>query len=96
MSYCDYHMMPHPCEMCKPTKCLTHKQPLPCKACNGQDVKVDAVVKDATIEQRLENLEKAIVTLTALVGDKANQSQVGSVQTQVSALSSEVTLLRSL
>lgn len=29
MSYCDYHMMPHPCEMCKPTKCLTHKQPLP-------------------------------------------------------------------
>lgn len=96
MSYCDYHMMPHPCEMCKPTKCLTHNQPLPCKACNGQDVKVDQAVKDATIEQRLDNIDAAIAQINQLLSGKASQSQVDSVQTQISALSSEVTLLRSL
>ena len=94
--FCEVHMQHLPCEMCTPTKCLTHKQPLPCKTCLGQDIEVNQVAKDATIEQRLENLEKAIVTLASLIQGKADQSQVSSMQTQVASLSSEVAVLRSL
>lgn len=109
--FCDYHMMPHPCEMCNPTKCLTHRKPLPCNSCNPEqvvksdgfglaglpeDCGKESAEREQALYQRIENLEKAVVEILALVKGKADQSQVNSLQTQITQLSGEVTVLRSL
>jgi hypothetical protein len=78
------------CEMCYPSRCLTHDQPLPCKTCLGKDVSVEDAVKQAkeqSLEERVASLEAAVSAL---------QTALSAANTQVSALQQEVKVLRSL
>ena len=53
--FCHPHGRPQPCELCRPSVCLTHQQNLPCSVCGP--------ARPKTVEERLAALEFALALI---------------------------------
>lgn len=89
---CAKHLQTTPCEFCAPTRCLTHKQDLPCRVCEeGKNHPFAVATLPADWGLEAEAREKALYLRIA-----ALEAAVSTLQTQIAALSGEITVLRSL